>query len=151
MTLGETMHKIRLMVDEFIREHQWEWEKVREAYKQKTKEEYQKFYKSDFEGFSLGRSLSFQSHVGTDLLIDFVFLALESEKKQPFVREYWIRSHGTQCIKNDEDARINRDIFHDILGKIRVKFDGEEFTDVSWFEDEDCLLINKFIKNGNHR
>ena len=93
MTLGETLYTIRGMVDEFIREHQIQWDKVREEYKEKSRQEYLKIYPdSSFEGHTLGRPLSLQSYIGSDLLIDFAFLALEVEKKEPFIREYWIRS-----------------------------------------------------------
>ena len=138
------------MVDEFIREHWYEWEKVREAYKEQSRLEHLKFAPdSTFEGISLGRSLSLQSHVGSDMLIDFVFLAMEAEKGQPFTREYWIRSQGTQCIKNKEDEDANRKVWKDILTKIKVEFDGNEFTKIEWVEDDDCLLKNQFIKKAS--
>ena len=147
MTLGETFHKIRLMVDEFIREHQIQWDRVRDEYKEKTRQEYLKIYpESSFEGHTLGRPLSLQSYIGSDLLIDFTFLALEVEKKEPFIREYWIRSQGTQCIRNESDVEANRGVWSDIVAKILVEFDGKEFTKVAWFQDEDCKLKNSFIK-----
>ena len=149
MTLGETFHNIRLMVDEFIREHQIQWDKVREEYKEKSRQEYLKIYPdSSFEGHTLGRPLSLQSYIGSDLLIDFTFLALEVEKKEPFIREYWIRSQGTQCIKDEKDVKANRSVWSDIVAKILVEFDGEKFTKVAWFQDDDCKLKNSFIK-GN--
>ena len=147
MTLGETLHTIRRMVDEFIREHQIKWDKEREEYKEKSRQEYLKIYPdSSFEGFPLGRPLSLQSYIGSDLLIDFTFLALEVEKKEPFIREYWIRSQGTQCIRNEKDVKENRRVWSDIVAKILVEFDGKEFTKVAWFQDEDCKLKNSFIK-----
>ena len=149
MTLGETLHKIHGMVDEFIREHQVKWDKVREEYRLKTKEEWLKLYpNSAFDGHHLGRSLSLQSHLGSDLLIDFTFLALKVEKKEPFIHEYWIRSQGTQCIKNENDVEVNRKVWSDIVAKILVEFDGEEFTKVAWFQDKDCKLENYFIKDN---
>ena len=149
MTLGETLYTIHGMVDEFIREHQLKWDRIREEYKEKSRQEYLKIYPdSSFEGHTLGRSLSLQSHIGSDLLIDFTFLALEAEKKEPFIREYWIRSQGTQCIKNEKDVKENRRVWSDIVAKILVEFDGKEFTKVAWFQDEDCKLKNHFIKDN---
>lgn len=149
MTLGETLHTIHRMVGEFISEHQIQWDKVREEYKEKSRQEYLKIYPdSSFEGHTLGSHLSLQSYIGSDLLIDFTFLALEVEKKEPFIREYWIRSQGTQCIKNEKDVKANRSVWSDIVAKILVEFDGEKFTKVAWFQDDDCKLKNSFIK-GN--
>ena len=149
MTLGETLYTIRRMVDEFNREHQLKWDKIREEYKEKSRQEYLKIYPdSSFEGHTLGRPLSLQSYIGSDLLIDFTFLALEVEKKEPFVREYWIRSQGTQCIRNESDVEANRNVWSDIVAKILVEFDGKEFTKVDWFQDDDCKLKNRFIKDN---
>ena len=149
MTLGETLYTIRRMVDEFNREHQLKWDKIREEYKEKSRQEYLKIYPdSSFEGHTLGRPLSLQSYIGSDLLIDFTFLALEAEKKEPFIREYWIRSQGTQCIKSESDVEANRNVWSDIVAKILVEFDGKEFTKVAWFQDKDCKLENSFIKDN---
>ena len=143
------MYTIRRMVDEFNREHQLKWDKIREEYKEKSRQEYLKIYPdSSFEGHTLGRPLSLQSYIGSDLLIDFTFLALEVEKKEPFVREYWIRSQGTQCIRNESDVEANRNVWSDIVAKILVEFDGKEFTKVDWFQDDDCKLKNRFIKDN---
>ena len=151
MTLGETLHTIHRMVGEFISEHQIKWDKVREEYKEKSRQEYLKIYpNSSFEGHTLGRPLSLQSYIGSDLLIDFTFLALEAEKKEPFIREYWIRSQGTQCIKSESDVEANRNVWSDIVAKILVEFDGKEFTKVAWFQDEDCKLKNSFIKDDEN-
>lgn len=151
MTLGETLYTIRRMVDEFIREHQLKWDRIREEYKEKSRQEYLKIYPdSSFEGHTLGRPLSLQSYIGSDLLIDFAFLALEAEKKEPFIREYWIRSQGTQCIKNESDVEANRNVWSDIVAKILVEFDGKEFTKVAWFQDKDCKLENSFIKDNEN-
>ena len=147
MTLGETLNTIRGMVDEFICEHHLKWDRIREEYKEKSRQEYLKFHpESSFEGHTLGRSLSLQSYIGSDLLIDFTFLALKVEKKEPFIHEYWIRSQGTQCIKGESDVEANRRVWSDIVAKILVEFDGKEFTKVAWFQDEDCKLKNSFIK-----
>ena len=151
MTLGETLYTIHGMVDEFIREHQLKWDRIREEYKEKSRQEYLKIYPdSSFEGHTLGRPLSLQSYIGSDLLIDFTFLALEAEKKEPFIREYWIRSQGTQCIKSESDVEANRNVWSDIVAKILVEFDGKEFTKVAWFQDEDCKLKNSFIKDDEN-
>ena len=151
MTLGETLYTIRRMVDEFNREHHLKWDKIREEYKEKSRREYLKIYPdSSFEGHTLGRPLSLQSYIGSDLLIDFAFLALEAEKKEPFIREYWIRSQGTQCIKSESDVEANRNVWSDIVAKILVEFDGKEFTKVAWFQDEDCKLKNSFIQDDEN-
>ena len=151
MTLGETLYTIHGMVDEFIREHQLKWDRIREEYKEKSRQEYLKIYPdSSFEGHTLGRPLSLQSYIGSDLLIDFTFLALEAEKKEPFIREYWIRSQGTQCIKSESDVEANRNVWSDIVAKILVEFDGKEFTKVAWFQDKDCKLENSFIKDDEN-
>ena len=148
MTLGETLYTIRGMVDEFIREHQIKWDRIRDEYKEKTRQEYLKIYPdSSFKGHTLGSHLSLQSYIGSDLLIDFASLALGVEKKEPFVREYWIRSQGTQCISSKEDVEANRSVWSDIVAKILVEFDGEKFTKVAWFQDEDCKIKNTFIKD----
>lgn len=139
------------MVDEFNREHNLKWDKIREEYKEKSRQEYLKIYPdSSFEGHTLGRPLSLQSYIGSDLLIDFAFLALEAEKKEPFIREYWIRSQGTQCIKSESDVEANRNVWSDIVAKILVEFDGKEFTKVAWFQDKDCKLENSFIKDNEN-
>ena len=65
-----------------------------------------------------------------------------------FFHEYWIRSQGTQCIKNENDVEVNRRVWKDIVAKILVEFDGEEFTKVAWFQDKDCKLENYFIKDN---
>ena len=151
MTLGETLYTIRRMVDEFNREHHLKSDRIREEYKEKSRQEYLKIYPdSSFEGHTLGRPLSLQSYIGSDLLIDFTFLALDAEKKEPFVREYWIRSQGTQCIKNESDVEANRNVWSDIVAKILVEFDGKEFTKVAWFQDDDCKLKNHFIADNEN-
>ena len=149
MTLGETLYTIRRMVDEFNREHQLKWDKIREEYKEKSRQEYLKIHPdSSFEGYTLGRSLSLQSYIGSDLLIDFAYLAFKAEQKEPFIHEYWIRSQGTQCIKNESDVEANRNVWSDIVAKILVEFDGKEFTRAAWLQDEDCKLKNSFIKDN---
>ena len=125
------------MVSNFLNDfsHQRQWDKVNEEYKKA-------------HGFSKGQeSLSLQSYVGSDLLIDFIYLARDVEEGKPFTNEYWIRSMGTQCISDEKDKEANR-VFSDILAKISVTYDGSEFTDIHWFEDEDCLIKNKFVEEN---
>lgn len=134
-TLGETLIILQEMVDSFVGVNHDAWEKVREAYKKE-------------HGFPIGVSLSMQSYVGSDLLIDFAYLAKATEDSVPFKREYWIRSQGVQCIKNEEDKDINRNVWGDILGKIRLEYDGTHFNGIEWFEDEDCKIKNLLIDKG---
>lgn len=146
MKIGGALYSIRNMVDAFVREHSVEWNKCRDAYQEKSRLEYLKMFpESNFSGATLGVPLSMQSYIGSDLLIDFVFLALETEGERPFVREYWLRSQGVQCIKNEEDRENNRKVFKDIVAKFKVEFDGKEFTKIEWFEDEDCQIHNRFL------
>lgn len=129
------LETIREMVNEFCGEHSYEWDKINEAYKAE-------------HGFNKGAEhLSIRSYIGSDLLIDFSFLARDVELGEPFVNEYWIRSQGTQCIRSQKDREANS-LWSDVLAKIRVEYDGNEFTDISWFEDDDCLIKNKFINKG---
>lgn len=126
---------IRAMVDNFINVHEHQWRKINEEYKKE-------------HGFSKGKeSLSLQSYIGSDLLIDFIYLAKQVEEGVPFTNEYWIRSMGTQCIRNDKDREDNR-VFSDILGKMSVTFDGTEFTDIHWIQDSDCLVNNELLKEN---
>ena len=138
MKLGETLSTLRNMVDSFVSEHSITWEKF-----------YNKFEEEN--GFSRGRKfITMQSYIGSDLLIDFCSLARDVEEGAPFEREYWIRTQGTQCIKdpNNEEEKHNNRVFKDIIAKIHVKFDGVEFEKPTWFQDEDCLIDNKFIKEN---
>jgi len=126
---------IRAMVDNFLNIHEHQWRKINEEYKKE-------------HGFSKGKeSLSLQSYIGSDLLIDFIYLAKQVEEGAPFTNEYWIRSMGTQCIRNDKDREDNR-VFSDILGKMSVTFDGTEFTDIHWIQDGDCLVNNELLKEN---
>lgn len=146
MTIGGAMYSIRNMVDAFVREHSFEWNKYRDAYQEQSRLEHLKLWpESTYKGVKIGVPLSMQSYIASDLLIDFVFLALEVEGQRPFVREYWLRSQGVQCIKDAEDIENNRKVFSDIVAKIKVEFDGKEFTKIEWFEDEDCKIKNHFI------
>ena len=133
LTLGEMLILMRDMVDSFICEHELAWDKYREAYKEE-------------HGFDVGRSLSLHSYIGSDLLIDFAYLAKAVESGVPFERECWVRSQGVQNIVNDEDRDINRRVWSDVVGKFRYRFDGKLFQDVEWFQDEDCKIDNKFVE-----
>ena len=129
------MHVIRAMVNDFINTHERDWEKANEEYKAQ-------------HGFHRGpQSLSLQSYIGSDLLIDFIYLAKDVEEKVPFTNEYWIRSMGTQCIRTEQDKEDNN-VFTDVLAKISVTFNGEEFTDIHWVEDEKCLIHNRLLEEG---
>lgn len=136
------------MVSKFINEHQIAWDNYREEKRKENIEEHLKFYPdaTDYKGVMPGRSLSFQSFIGTDLLIDFWYLASKIEARLPFVHEYWIRSNGVQCIKESGDAETNRKVWSDIIGKFVVEFDGEVVTRIEWVQDDDCLIKNRLIK-----
>lgn len=146
--IGNVQRTIYNMVYEFINEHQIAWENYREEKRKESTEEHLKFYPdaTNFNGIMPGRSLSYQSFIGTDLLIDFWYLASKMESSVPFVHEYWIRSNGVQCIKESEDAEYNRKVWSDILGKFVVEFDGEVITRIEWVQDDDCLIKNRLIK-----
>lgn len=146
--IGNVQKTIYNMVYEFINEHQIAWENYREEKRKQSIEEHLKFYPdaTDFKGIMPGRSLSYQSFIGTDLLIDFWYLASKMESSVPFIHEYWIRSNGVQCIKESEDAEYNRKVWSDILGKFIVEFDGEVITRIEWVQDDDCLIKNRLIK-----
>ena len=146
--IGNVQRTIYNMVYEFINEHQIAWDNYREEKRKQSIEEHLKFYPdaTDFKGIMPGRSLSYQSFIGTDLLIDFWYLASKMESSVPFIHEYWIRSNGVQCIKESVDAEYNRKVWSDILGKFVVEFDGEVITRIEWVQDDDCLIKNKLIK-----
>lgn len=146
--IGNVQKTIYNMVYEFINEHQIAWENYREEKRKQSIEEHLKFYPdaTNFNGIMPGRSLSYQSFIGTDLLIDFWYLASKMESSVPFIHEYWIRSNGVQCIKESVDAEYNRKVWSDILGKFVVEFDGEVVTRIEWVQDDDCLIKNRLIK-----
>lgn len=146
--IGNVQRTIYNMVNEFINEHQIAWDNYREEKRKESIEEHLKFYPdaTDYKGVMPGRSLSFQSFIGTDLLIDFWYLASKIEARLPFVHEYWIRSNGVQCIKESGDAETNRKVWSDIIGKFVVEFDGEVVTRIEWVQDDDCLIKNRLIK-----
>jgi hypothetical protein len=146
--IGNVQKTIYNMVYEFINEHQIAWENYREEKRKQSIEEHLKFYPdaTNFNGIMPGRSLSYQSFIGTDLLIDFWYLASKMESSVPFVHEYWIRSNGVQCIKESGDAEHNRKVWSDIIGKFVVEFDGEVVTRIEWVQDDDCLIKNRLIK-----
>lgn len=123
---------IRSMVSSFVNAHSVEWEEIR------NKDKVTK-------GYSTGVPLSMQSHISSDLLIDFISLASASTYDTPFIREYWVRSQGVQCINSVEDARLNKKIWNDVVAKFIVVFDGHNFTTIDWFQDEDCRINNKLI------
>ena len=127
---------LRAMINDFLNEfsHQRQWEKINTEYK-------------EAHGISKGsESLSMQSYIGSDLLIDFIYLAQDAEAGEPFINEYWIRSMGTQCCRTESAKEAVRGAFRDILAKISVTLDGKEFTDIHWIEDEECLIKNNFVE-----
>ena len=138
MKIGQLLVTLRNMVDSFISEHSIVWEKYQREYKEKT-------------GFHNGREfLSLQSYLGTDLLIDFAYIALAADEGVPFERELWLRSQGVQSIKNpnDEEEKKTNRVFKDIFAKIKISFNGTEFDTPKWVYDDDCVIENKFIKEN---
>lgn len=123
---------IRSMVSSFVDTHSVEWEEIR------NKDKVNK-------GYSTGVPLSMQSHISSDLLIDFISLASASTYDTPFIREYWVRSQGVQCINSVGDARLNKKIWNDVVAKFIVVYDGANFTTIEWFQDDDCRINNKLI------
>lgn len=123
---------IRNMVKDFVEQHDAIWDEVRSADKER-------------KGYSPGDSLSMQSYISSDLLLDFVSLASASTYDEPFVREYWVRSMGIQCINSVEDAKLNKKVWNDVVAKFIVVFDGHNFTTIDWFQDEDCRIKNNLI------
>jgi len=133
--IGKTLITMRNMVDSFVSRHADKWEKVRDAY-----------FKEN--GLTKGVPLSMQSYLGSDLTIDMAYLAKDIEERVTFTNEYWIRSQGMQCIRNDEDRDANAKIWGDVLGKFRVTKDSDGNISFEWFEDEQCLVTNTLIKDG---
>ena len=131
MGLSDALKTIRAMVNNFVNHHDIEWEKYKEEH-----------------AYGGELFISFQSYIGTDLLIDIIYLVEQWEKGEPFTQEYWIRSQGTHCVKNAEEAEAVRKAFgSDILAKIKVCFDGEKFTNIEWIYDKDCVIKNKFLED----
>lgn len=125
---------MRNMVDSFVSRHYDDWDEIRAEYRLK-------------HGFDLGVSLSMQSYVGSDLTIDMAYLAKDIEERDSFVNEYWIRSQGIQCIRNESDREANDPVWGDVLGKFRVIKDGDDIS-FEWFEDEKCKVRNRLLEDG---
>lgn len=153
MRVGEISYAqmtIHNMVREFVNEHMIEWDRVREEKRLESVEHFKKIYPlSDYKGIAPGRSLSLQSYIASDLLIDFMYLAESIEVGNPFLKEYWIRSNGIQCINSRKDVSDNRAVWNDVLAKFIVEFDGKKIVRIEWFQDNDCLLQNKLITDDS--
>ena len=132
--IGETLIFMRKMVDSFVNRHYEAWDKVREQYRLE-------------HGYFLGESLSMQSYIGSDLTIDMAYLAKDIEEIESFVNEYWIRSQGIQCIRNESDRKANESVWSDVLGKFKVIKDGDNIV-FKWFEDESCKVKNELLAEG---
>lgn len=144
--ISRVQKAIYTMVNNFVNEYVVEWEKVREEKRQESVDEHKKLFPNDdYVGIAPGRSLSLQSYIASDLLIDFWYLAHSMEMEKPFVYEYWIRSNGVQCIKSRDDLNYNRGVWGDVLAKFIIEFDGYEVKRIDWFQDNDCLVMNKFV------
>lgn len=133
--IGETLITMRYMVDSFVGRHWSAWEDYRDKYKAE-------------HGYEKGRSLSLQSYVGSDLTIDMAYLAKDIEEKAAFTNEYWIRSQGMQCIRNEEDRTANDNVWSDVLGKFSVTKKGDGDIEFKWLQDEKCLVENTLLRDG---
>lgn len=129
------MKVVRYMVDSFVSRHYNAWEKVRDQ------------YEKEHNGITLGRPLSLQSFIGSDLTIDLYSLANDIEEKDSFKNEYWIRSQGMQCIRNEEDREVNKRVWSDVVGKFEVEKNGDRI-DFRWLQDEDCKVQNTLLRDG---
>lgn len=132
--IGQTLKNMRWMVDSFVNRHWNQWEDYREKYKAE-------------HGYEKGVSLSLQSYIGSDLTIDMYSLANDIEEKDSFVNEYWIRSQGIQCIRNEEDYKANDSVWTDVLGKFTITKKGEDIS-FKWIQDEKCLVDNTLIRDN---
>lgn len=124
---------MRMMVDSFVSRHWTSWRDFNEKYKAEHG-----YYKG-------AASISLQSYIGSDLTIDLAYLARDIEEKESFVNEYWIRSHGTQCIRNEQDRESNS-LWSDVLAKFTVTKNGDDIS-FAWIEDENCLIKNTLIRD----
>ena len=121
------------MVDSFVNRHWNQWEDYRDKYKAE-------------HGYDKGVSLSMQSYIGSDLTIDMYSLANDIEEKDAFVNEYWIRSQGIQCIRDEEDRKANDSVWSDVLGKFTITKNGDDIS-FKWIQDEKCLVNNTLIRD----
>lgn len=133
---SEVLWTLRKMVDSFICRNDLQWDKYCEQ------------YEKEHNGISIGVPLSLQSYIGSDLTIDMCVLAQWMEEYPSFTTEYWIRSQGTQHITTENDAKCVRDVFRDILGKIRITRDSDGEVTLEWIQDEDCLINNVLVKEN---
>ena len=131
--ISEVLITMRDMVSSFVSRHWCEWDDYRDKFKAE-------------HGYEKGVSLSLQSYVGSDLLIDMAYLVRDIEEQEAFTNEYWIRSQGVQCIRSERDREINA-IWSDVLGKFTVTKDAAGFT-FAWIEDDQCLVKNQLLKEG---
>lgn len=134
--IGKALITMRNMVDSFICVHQYAWDKFQDK------------YKKEHIGIGCGRdTLSMQSFVGSDLTIDLAYLANDIETRGDFTNEYWIRSQGIQCIRNEKDRENNERVWSDIAGKFKVIRKGDDIT-FEWMQDDKCRVENQFLKDG---
>ena len=132
--IGKALITMRSMVDSFISVHDLQYSKKED-----------KYFKE--HGFHDGpQSHSLKSYICSDLTNYIAYLAKDIETRGDFTNEYWIRSQGLQCIRNEEDRQANK-IWHNILGKFSVTKKGEDIT-FAWIQDEDCKLENSLLKEG---
>lgn len=133
--IGNALIMMRSMVDSFVCYNDLAWDKYRDKYKEE-------------HGYEIGRTLSMQSFLGSDLTIDLAYLARDIEELPSFTNEYWIRSQGMQCIRNEYDRQCNGKVWGDVLGKFKVVKTEDGEINFEWFEDESCLVHNVLIDKG---
>ena len=83
-------------------------------------------------------------------MVDFCTLVKSADYNVPFSREIWIYNHGTRLVnpKDVEDVRLYDKYTDYVLAKMLITFNGTEFEEPVWFEDEKCVIPNQFIKKN---
>lgn len=111
MQTGDFLWKTHKLVSEKISELQFKWERYNQ---------YQKSQKA----YHTWRYLSLQSHIGSDLLIDFCTIAEIADKREYCKGELWVRDNGTHFIRTEEDAQDVLDAFGKPIFKVNVEWDS---------------------------
>lgn len=129
METGNFLWKTHNLVSETISNLQFKWERYNE---------YQKSQKP----YHTWRNLSMQSHIGSDLLIDFCSFAAIADKGDTFKGELWVRDNGTHFIRTEEDAQNVLDVFGKPIFKVNVEWDTKQGFKEPEVVTEGCLDLN---------